>query len=99
MKKNKEKKDKGNPEPKQNPAPMAVVYGPPPRPISEERIKLSPQLPINTSPTLISPPDVASFASIPPSPPKKKTSARKGQENPEDKTDVYGPPPADLFPD
>ena len=95
--KNKNKEKQGS-----IPEPMAVVYGPPPRPPSEESMDLSSLLPVESSLSQISPPDVSAFNPIPsPSSSKKKiTRSKEPIENPEDRIDVYGPPPPDsLFGD
>jgi hypothetical protein len=82
------------------PEPMAVVYGPPPRPPKEDHLSALEMDLFNNPP---SPPSVTSlFAPIPPPspPPKKKSTGKQPENNPEDRADVYGPPPSDdLFPD
>jgi hypothetical protein len=83
--------------------PIAVVYGPPPRPSPEEKIDVSSSLVKDPNPpSIVSPsPDVSSFNPIPaPLTPKKKpTKSKDPVENPEDRVDVYGPPPPSLFGD
>jgi len=89
QKDNKKEKQKEKPNfPFEN---IAVVYGPPPRPSEKESLDKILQIPPMQSNEL--------FPSFP-TPLKKKTSTKKDEENPEDKSDVYGPPPRDdLFGD
>lgn len=82
--------------------PIAVVYGPPPRDEYADRLnRLNELKPTNTSNITLPPyPITSSFTPIPPIAPKKKSTSKKPEENPEDRSDVYGPPPQDsLFGD
>jgi len=89
MKKSKEKKEDSVPER------MAVVYGPPPRPPAES--KLTPEmLNIADFQSVPSAPSVSpQFSPIPPptNPPKKSKKSKDEDDNPNDRTEVYGPPP------
>lgn len=91
----KEKKEKKEPKFE----PIAVVYGPPPRDEREDLLNrlntLKSPINSNISSAPISPTSL--FSPIPPIAPKKKSTLKKPDENPEDRSDVYGPPPQDSM--